>query len=116
MNVTKFLHLSNLVVYFFIGISLLAHIYLKICISSVLSRSIPILESNISLFTVEFIQLNVSVYFCLMSFTVLPSNTPNVRRTMRTRSKPLEYWRGERINYQGRPSGKICILVSQNKK
>ncbi|KAF4013020.1 hypothetical protein G4228_004452 [Cervus hanglu yarkandensis] len=35
---------------------------------------------------------------------VLPSNTPNVRRTMRTRSKPLEYWRGERINYQGRPS------------
>lgn len=40
---------------------------------------------------------------------VLPSNTPNVRRTMRTRSKPLEYWRGERINYQGRPSGGFVI-------
>lgn len=33
---------------------------------------------------------------------------------MRTRSKPLEYWRGERIDYQGRPSGKIYALVSQN--
>ncbi|XP_047654331.1 centromere protein C isoform X2 [Phacochoerus africanus] len=40
---------------------------------------------------------------------VLPSNTPNVRRTMRTRSKPLEYWRGERINYQGRPSGGFVV-------
>ncbi|XP_019783664.1 centromere protein C isoform X3 [Delphinus delphis] len=40
---------------------------------------------------------------------VLPSNTPNVRRTMRTRSKPLEYWRGERIDYQGRPSGGFVI-------
>ncbi|OWK13538.1 CENPC [Cervus elaphus hippelaphus] len=40
---------------------------------------------------------------------ILPSNTPNVRRTMRTRSKPLEYWRGERINYQGRPSGGFVI-------
>lgn len=40
---------------------------------------------------------------------VLPSNTPNVRRTVRTRSKPLEYWRGERINYQGRPSGGFVI-------
>ncbi|XP_070647630.1 centromere protein C isoform X5 [Bos indicus] len=38
---------------------------------------------------------------------VLPSNTPNVRRTMRTRSKPLEYWRGERIDYQSRPSDLI---------
>uniref|UniRef100_A0A8D0QCZ1 Centromere protein C n=1 Tax=Sus scrofa TaxID=9823 RepID=A0A8D0QCZ1_PIG len=40
---------------------------------------------------------------------VLPSNTPNVRRTTRTRSKPLEYWRGERINYQGRPSGGFVV-------
>ncbi|KAM9087204.1 centromere protein C isoform 4-T4 [Megaptera novaeangliae] len=40
---------------------------------------------------------------------VLPSNTPNVRRTVRTRSKPLEYWRGERIDYQGRPSGGFVI-------
>lgn len=40
---------------------------------------------------------------------VLPSNTPNVRRTLRTRSKPLEYWRGERIDYQSRPSGGFVI-------
>ncbi|KAB0342366.1 hypothetical protein FD754_019292, partial [Muntiacus muntjak] len=40
---------------------------------------------------------------------VLPSNTPNVRRTVRTRSKPLEYWRGERINYQERQSGGFVI-------
>ncbi|XP_057582568.1 centromere protein C isoform X2 [Hippopotamus amphibius kiboko] len=40
---------------------------------------------------------------------ILPSNTPDVRRTMRTRSKPLEYWRGERIDYQGRPSGGFVI-------
>ncbi|XP_066891820.1 centromere protein C isoform X4 [Kogia breviceps] len=41
--------------------------------------------------------------------SILPSNTPNVRRTMRTRSKPLEYWRGERIDYQGRPSGGFVV-------
>ncbi|XP_061047404.1 centromere protein C isoform X2 [Eubalaena glacialis] len=41
--------------------------------------------------------------------SILPSNTPNVRRTVRTRSKPLEYWRGERIDYQGRPSGGFVI-------
>ncbi|XP_014643134.1 PREDICTED: centromere protein C [Ceratotherium simum simum] len=40
---------------------------------------------------------------------VLPSNTPNVRRTKRTRLKRLEYWRGERIDYQGRPSGGFVI-------
>ncbi|XP_025743246.1 centromere protein C isoform X3 [Callorhinus ursinus] len=40
---------------------------------------------------------------------VLPSNTPNVRRTKRTRLKPLEYWRGERIDYHGRPSGGFVI-------
>ncbi|XP_039701274.1 centromere protein C isoform X1 [Pteropus medius] len=40
---------------------------------------------------------------------VLPSNTPNVRRTKRTRLKPLEYWRGERVDYQGRPSGGFVI-------
>uniref|UniRef100_A0A2K6U4A7 Centromere protein C n=2 Tax=Saimiri boliviensis boliviensis TaxID=39432 RepID=A0A2K6U4A7_SAIBB len=40
---------------------------------------------------------------------VLPSNTPNVRRTKRIRLKPLEYWRGERIDYQGRPSGGFVV-------
>uniref|UniRef100_A0A8C3VR86 Centromere protein C n=1 Tax=Catagonus wagneri TaxID=51154 RepID=A0A8C3VR86_9CETA len=40
---------------------------------------------------------------------VLPSSTPNVRRTARVRSKPLEYWRGERIDYQGRPSGGFVV-------
>ncbi|XP_012616447.1 centromere protein C [Microcebus murinus] len=40
---------------------------------------------------------------------VLPSNTPNVRRTKRIRLKPLEYWRGERIDYKGRPSGGFVI-------
>uniref|UniRef100_A0A8C5TXH6 Centromere protein C n=1 Tax=Malurus cyaneus samueli TaxID=2593467 RepID=A0A8C5TXH6_9PASS len=38
---------------------------------------------------------------------VMPSNTPNVRRTTRIRLKPLEYWRGERINYAMKPSGDI---------
>uniref|UniRef100_A0A8D0EJA9 Centromere protein C n=1 Tax=Strix occidentalis caurina TaxID=311401 RepID=A0A8D0EJA9_STROC len=36
---------------------------------------------------------------------VMPSNTPNVRRTKRIRLRPLEYWRGERVNYTMRPSG-----------
>ncbi|XP_012579455.1 PREDICTED: centromere protein C [Condylura cristata] len=40
---------------------------------------------------------------------VMPSNTPNVRRTKRIRSKPLEYWRGERVDYQGRPSGGFVV-------
>nr|KAF6499443.1 centromere protein C [Molossus molossus] len=40
---------------------------------------------------------------------VLPSNTPNVRRTKRTRLKPLEYWRGERVDYQERKSGGFVI-------
>uniref|UniRef100_G3T7N7 Centromere protein C n=1 Tax=Loxodonta africana TaxID=9785 RepID=G3T7N7_LOXAF len=40
---------------------------------------------------------------------VLPSNTPNVRRTKRTRLKPLEYWRGERIDYQASQSGGFLI-------
>uniref|UniRef100_A0A5F4W2Z2 Centromere protein C n=1 Tax=Callithrix jacchus TaxID=9483 RepID=A0A5F4W2Z2_CALJA len=40
---------------------------------------------------------------------ILPSNTPNVRRTKRIRLKPLEYWRGERIDYQGRPSGGFVV-------
>ncbi|NXC10803.1 CENPC protein, partial [Orthonyx spaldingii] len=35
---------------------------------------------------------------------VMPSNTPNVRRTKRVRLKPLEYWRGEHVTYT-RPSG-----------
>ncbi|NWH61657.1 CENPC protein, partial [Geococcyx californianus] len=40
---------------------------------------------------------------------VLPSNTPNVRRTKRTRLRPLEYWRGERANYVMGPSGGLVI-------
>ncbi|XP_058694656.1 centromere protein C isoform X1 [Poecile atricapillus] len=40
---------------------------------------------------------------------VMPSNTPNVRRTKRIRLKPLEYWRGERINYTMKPSGGLVI-------
>ncbi|XP_008947204.1 PREDICTED: centromere protein C, partial [Merops nubicus] len=40
---------------------------------------------------------------------VLPSNTPNVRRTKRIRLRPLEYWRGERINYTMSPSGGLVI-------
>ncbi|XP_040410891.1 centromere protein C isoform X1 [Cygnus olor] len=40
---------------------------------------------------------------------VMPSNTPNVRRTKRIRLKPLEYWRGERVNYTMRPSGGLTI-------
>ncbi|KGL90117.1 hypothetical protein N301_16646, partial [Charadrius vociferus] len=40
---------------------------------------------------------------------VMPSNTPNVRRTKRIRLKPLEYWRGERVNYTMGPSGGLMI-------
>ncbi|NXS93122.1 CENPC protein, partial [Jacana jacana] len=40
---------------------------------------------------------------------VMPSNTPNVRRTKRIRLRPLEYWRGERVNYSMRPSGDLVI-------
>ncbi|XP_048798669.1 centromere protein C isoform X1 [Lagopus muta] len=40
---------------------------------------------------------------------VLPSNTPNVRRTKRIRLKPLEYWRGERVTYTLKPSGRLLI-------
>uniref|UniRef100_A0A8C3R4F8 Centromere protein C n=1 Tax=Cyanoderma ruficeps TaxID=181631 RepID=A0A8C3R4F8_9PASS len=40
---------------------------------------------------------------------VMPSNTPNVRRTKRIRMKPLEYWRGERVNYTMNPSGGLVI-------
>ncbi|OWK54956.1 Centromere protein C [Lonchura striata] len=40
---------------------------------------------------------------------VMPSNTPNVRRTKRIRLRPLEYWRGERINYTMEPSGGLVI-------
>uniref|UniRef100_A0A8C3Q3C8 Centromere protein C n=1 Tax=Geospiza parvula TaxID=87175 RepID=A0A8C3Q3C8_GEOPR len=38
---------------------------------------------------------------------VMPSNTPNVRRTKRIRLRPLEYWRGERVNYTMKPSGLV---------
>ncbi|XP_039235832.1 centromere protein C isoform X2 [Pipra filicauda] len=40
---------------------------------------------------------------------VMPSNTPNVRRTKRIRLRPLEYWRGERINYTMNSSGGLVI-------
>ncbi|XP_067993481.1 centromere protein C isoform X2 [Melanerpes formicivorus] len=40
---------------------------------------------------------------------VLPSNTPNMRRTKRIRLKPLEYWRGERVNYEVGPSGNLVV-------
>ncbi|NXS62875.1 CENPC protein, partial [Brachypteracias leptosomus] len=40
---------------------------------------------------------------------VMPSNTPNVRRTKRIRLKPLEYWRGERVNYAVSPSGSLVV-------
>ncbi|XP_068043448.1 centromere protein C [Anomalospiza imberbis] len=40
---------------------------------------------------------------------VMPSNTPNVRRTKRIRLRPLEYWRGERINYTMNPSEGLVI-------
>ncbi|NWI17488.1 CENPC protein, partial [Crypturellus soui] len=38
---------------------------------------------------------------------VMPTNTPNVRRTKRIRLRPLEYWRGERVSYTVRPSGLV---------
>ncbi|NXD77419.1 CENPC protein, partial [Halcyon senegalensis] len=38
---------------------------------------------------------------------VMPTHTPNVRRTKRVRVKPLEYWRGERINYTMSSSGLV---------
>ncbi|XP_034272186.1 centromere protein C isoform X2 [Pantherophis guttatus] len=40
---------------------------------------------------------------------ILPTNTPNVRRSQRIRIKPLEYWRGERINYKINTSGDFVI-------
>ncbi|NXI19961.1 CENPC protein, partial [Irena cyanogastra] len=40
---------------------------------------------------------------------VMPSNTPNVRRSKRIRLRPLEYWRGERINYAMEPSGGLVM-------
>ncbi|NXP80442.1 CENPC protein, partial [Ramphastos sulfuratus] len=40
---------------------------------------------------------------------VMPSNTPNVRRTKRIRLKPLDYWRGERVNYAVSPSGDLVV-------
>uniref|UniRef100_A0A8C8RN84 Centromere protein C n=1 Tax=Pelusios castaneus TaxID=367368 RepID=A0A8C8RN84_9SAUR len=48
---------------------------------------------------------------------VMPTHTPNVRRTKRIRLKPLEYWRGERVNYMARPSGGFVIggVVSPGK-
>ncbi|EDL89842.1 rCG57054 [Rattus norvegicus] len=42
---------------------------------------------------------------------VLPSNSPNVRRSNRIRLKPLEYWRGERIDYQESSSGRLVLEI-----
>ncbi|XP_078233789.1 centromere protein C [Pogona vitticeps] len=49
---------------------------------------------------------------------VLPTHTPNVRRTKRMRMKPLEYWRGERVNYKTRPSGGFVVggIISPEQK
>ncbi|XP_063158118.1 centromere protein C [Candoia aspera] len=49
--------------------------------------------------------LNGLVSNSLKHKLVLPTNTPNVRRTKRIRIKPLEYWRGERVDYKARASG-----------
>ncbi|XP_078532372.1 centromere protein C isoform X2 [Lissotriton helveticus] len=40
---------------------------------------------------------------------VLPSHTPNVRRSKRTRVQPLDFWRGERVVYKLRPSGGFVV-------
>ncbi|KFP33314.1 Centromere protein C, partial [Colius striatus] len=40
---------------------------------------------------------------------VMPTHTPNVRRTKRIRVRPLDYWRGERVNYKMRPSGNLVV-------
>ncbi|NXU55515.1 CENPC protein, partial [Turnix velox] len=40
---------------------------------------------------------------------VMPSNTPNVRRTKRIRLRPLEYWRGEHVNYKVDCTGELVI-------
>ncbi|XP_034364116.2 centromere protein C isoform X1 [Arvicanthis niloticus] len=42
---------------------------------------------------------------------VLPSSSPNVRRSNRIRLKPLEYWRGERIDYQESSSGRLVLEI-----
>ncbi|XP_043916921.1 centromere protein C-like isoform X2 [Protopterus annectens] len=58
------------------------------------------------------------VAFCKPKL-VFPSNTPHVRRSRRTRVIPLEYWRGERADYQQRPSGGFslaCILSPEKRK
>lgn len=79
---------------------------------------ISVLEGNINLSAAKYhpakhLYVYIFVEYC---FTVLPSNTPNVRRTKRIRLKPLEYWRGERVDYQERPSGKMYALMSNNEK
>ncbi|XP_039225270.1 uncharacterized protein LOC120319950 isoform X5 [Crotalus tigris] len=40
---------------------------------------------------------------------ILPTYTPNVRRSKRIRIKPLQYWRGERIDYKISASGGFII-------
>nr|XP_014345387.1 PREDICTED: centromere protein C isoform X3 [Latimeria chalumnae] len=43
------------------------------------------------------------------SLQVLPSTTPNVWRSKRMRVRPLEYWRGERVDYKLSPSGGLVV-------
>ncbi|XP_069091867.1 centromere protein C isoform X2 [Pleurodeles waltl] len=40
---------------------------------------------------------------------VLPSQTPNLRRSKRVRVPPLDFWRGERVEYKPRPSGGFVV-------
>ncbi|XP_053121722.1 centromere protein C isoform X2 [Hemicordylus capensis] len=62
--------------------------------------------------------LDVLVTDSLKHKLVMPTNTPNVRRTKRMRLKPLEYWRGERVNYKTRPSGGFVVngIISPEQK
>ena len=42
---------------------------------------------------------------------VLPSNLPNVHRSNRISLKPLEYWRGERVDYQESSLGQRVLEI-----
>lgn len=63
-----------------------------------------------------------SLHFTTRSFNMVPdkklhhklvllSNSPNVRRSNRIRLKPLEYWRGERVDYQESSSGQLVLEI-----
>uniref|UniRef100_A0A8C5LU51 Centromere protein C n=1 Tax=Leptobrachium leishanense TaxID=445787 RepID=A0A8C5LU51_9ANUR len=40
---------------------------------------------------------------------VMPSNAPKLRHSTRTRLQPMQYWRGERVDYLSTPSGGFVI-------